>query len=107
MVCRWLRSMFFGVCANGGGTFIQGYNDPRSVPAAMQRPTQPHPGRTMAPWRLASQSEADLDESLESELVSSLESLLESLLLVEDSLPDELELELELEVEDAVVIEGT
>ena len=55
----------------------------------------------MAPWRLASQSEADPDESLESELVSSLESLLESLLLVEDSLPDELELELELEVEDA------
>ena len=32
----------------------------------------------MAPWRLASQSEADPDESLESELVSSLESLLES-----------------------------
>ena len=61
----------------------------------------------MAPWRLASQSEADPDESLESELVSSLESLLESILLVEDSLPYELELELELEVEDAVVIEGT
>ena len=61
----------------------------------------------MAPWRLVSQSEASLYESLESKLVSSVESVLESLLVVEESPLDELELELEREEEDTVVTEGT
>ena len=48
----WMaHNHIFGGCANGGGTFVQGYNDPRSVPATMQRPTRAepwHPGD----WRL-------------------------------------------------------
>ena len=72
----------------------------------------PHPGLTAAPWRLASRSEADPDESSESELELLLESELESSLesevpSEESELLEELELEAEAEVASVQVTEGT